>query len=261
MPDAWNLRLLPDKAVRAPLILNKPDEEAKESRVVLEPLRIEKFSELEPILTVNFESSLFDAPLVVDDLRIKSTLPEEEARMLPVTVNFCSGDVSPMPTLPLFFLTNKVLPMDAVPDSSRFVVSRSNENPPLAKVKLASKVIEFTNSSKSRELDATPAVAQERVPEPSVRRNLFDSWVVGHVYVTPRNVVAPDMEAVPPTSNMVLMTLPELMPRRAEELVSSRLPDMEALEVNMANPSKADEPLTSKPPETRRSSNELTVPE
>ena len=55
------------------------------------------------------------------------------------------------------------------------------KKPPLSIVRFASKVIEFTNSSKSREFDATPAVAQVKVPEPSVLRNLFDDCVLGQV--------------------------------------------------------------------------------
>src|SRR3989338_4457007 len=87
-----------------------------------------------------------------------------------------------------------------------------------------------------------------------------DVWKLSEIEALEPKKTLPDMEAVPPTSNMVLMTLPGLIPKRAEEPVSSKLPDKEALAVKRANPSKADDPLTSRPPEIRRSSNELIVP-
>src|SRR3989344_8873185 len=76
--------------------------------------------------------------------------------------------------------------------------------------------MEFTNSSKSRELLATVAVtvAQDKAPEPLVVNRWFDEpSAEGQVYVTPFKVVVPDMLAVPPTSNLVLVAPPALMPK------------------------------------------------
>ena len=77
---------------------------------------------------------------------------------------------------------------------------RPMKNPARLIVKLASKVMEFVNSSKSNESEAKPT-PQERVPEPLVLSTLPDEPSdEGQVYVTPLNVVAPEMEAVPETS-------------------------------------------------------------
>ena len=47
------------------------------------------------------------------------------------------------------------------------------------------------------------AVDQESVPEPFVFRKPLVVCDEGQVYVCPANVVAPEIEAVPPTSSLV----------------------------------------------------------
>ena len=51
---------------------------------------------------------------------------------------------------------------------------------------------------------------------------------VGQVYVTPLRVVVPEIEAVPPTSRLVLVASPELIPNLVLP-VNSKLPEREAL--------------------------------
>src|SRR3989344_1609429 len=83
-------------------------------------------------------------------------------------------------------------------------------------VRFASNVIVSTNSSKSRELDDL-ASAQDMVPLPLVWRNWLEApSAPGQVYVTPLNVVAPEMEAVPTSSKLVsgeLVLMPTLLLR------------------------------------------------
>ena len=79
-----------------------------------------------------------------------------------------------------------------------------------------SKTKGFWNSSKFRESDVTPpALDHDRAPEPLVFRYRLepDPSAPGQVYVTLFNVVAPDILAVPPTSSLVLVVPPELIPR------------------------------------------------
>ena len=57
----------------------------------------------------------------------------------------------------------------------------------------------------------------------------------------------PEIEAVPPTSKVLFITLPALMPNKGEEPVSSKFPERDAFA------SKKESESTSKLPETRRS--------
>src|SRR3989344_4802234 len=89
-------------------------------------------------------------------------------------------------------------------------------------VRFASRVIELTNSSKSNEFEARPT-PQDKVPEPLVFNTFpFDPSALGHVYLTPLNVVVPDIEAYPPISI---------------------LPDTEAKESNLAPSSISNLPV------------------
>src|SRR3989344_7043417 len=109
--------------------------------------------------------------------------------------------------------------------------------------------MEFTNSSKSRELLATVAVtvAQDKAPEPLVVNRWFDEpSAEGQVYVTPFKVVAPDMLAVPPTSNLVLVAPHALMPRLP--VVISKPVDEEAPPETVMRPSAVRVPMPERLP-------------
>src|SRR3989338_10038835 len=99
-------------------------------------------------------------PDILDVPEFRTRLPpiskfwETEAE--PMMSSFVVGEVVPMPTFPCMW---KKLPFQVV-------LKDADET-----VRFASRVIESTNSSKSRELEATPAVAQVRAPELLVWRN------------------------------------------------------------------------------------------
>ena len=80
-------------------------------------------------------------------------------------------------------------------------------------------VIKSTNSSKSRDWEAgvpESSVSQVRRPALSVVKTKLSEApsAEGQVYVTPFKVVVPEIEAVPPTSNLVLTAPPALTPNR-----------------------------------------------
>ena len=75
----------------------------------------------------------------------------------------------------------------------------------------------------------------------------------------PPRVMMPEIEAVPPTSKLVSVKFPELIPNLLSPVIS-KLVEIEAPEPNRTKPSKAAEPFTSRPPEMIRSSAVEMVP-
>ena len=126
-----------------------------------------------------------------------------------------------MPILPESSNMNLVLPLSCNMKSSVVVRLMVNEDEAVMVVSW-SIVILPANSSKSRELEARPT-PQDKVPEPFVFNTFpFDPSALGHVYLTPLNVVVPEIEAYPPTS---------------------RLLDTEAKESTLAPPSTSNLPV------------------
>ena len=89
--------------------------------------------------------------------------------------------------------------------------------------------------------------------------NLPEIWRLDEMEALDPKKALPDMEAIPPTSKVVSVAFPALMPNLLFPVIS-RLVDIDAPAEKRAKPSKAALPLISRSPETRRSLEAEIVP-
>src|SRR6266498_4878081 len=117
-----------------------------------------------------------------------------------------------------------------------------------------------------RDTEAKPLSSKPVLTEAAPLKIARPVWVVVlekvvapvTVSVLPK-VVTPEILAAPPTSRAVSVTLPALIPN-LELVVNSKLVETDTPAPNRVKPSKAVEPLTSRPPEMRRSEAAAIVP-